>query len=194
MSIGVVILAAGEAKRFGSAKLVMTIDGVPLVRRAALAALDICAQVIVVTGAHREPVETCIADLAVARIFNAQWAEGLGSSIACGISALDKAHAEMEAAIIMLADQPLIETRELNVLIAAHAKAPAHIIAAQYAGVLGSPCLFPSVYFAELAALKNTQGARLVLQRHVDLVDPVAMPSAEFDIDTAEDYRRLTKT
>jgi molybdenum cofactor cytidylyltransferase len=194
MSVGIVILAAGEAKRFGSAKLVVTIDGVPLVRRAALAALATTANVIVVSGAHREAVEACIADLAVVRVFNALWAQGLGASIACGVSALDRGQADLNAAIITLADQPLIGTFELNTLIAAHAKVPTHIIAAQYAGVLGPPCLFPRAYFPELTSLHGKQGARAVLRRHADLVDAIAMPAAACDIDTPEDYRRLADT
>jgi len=56
VSIGVLILAAGAAQRFGSAKLVVPLNGMPLVRRAALAALGASAHVIVVTGAHRESI------------------------------------------------------------------------------------------------------------------------------------------
>jgi molybdenum cofactor cytidylyltransferase len=190
VSVAVVILAAGEARRFGSAKLVVPVDGVPLVRRAVLAALAVCTQVIVVTGAHREPVESCIADLAVERVFNAEWAEGLGGSIACGVAQLPSA---LGAAIILLADQPLIGASELRRLIDAHTSASERIIAAQFSGTLGSPCLFPRSYFAELTSLHDTQGARVVLQHHADQVNAVAMPEAAFDIDTVEDYTRMTK-
>jgi molybdenum cofactor cytidylyltransferase len=192
VSIAVVILAAGEAKRFGSAKLVVPVDGVPLVRRAALAALATTTHVIVVSGAHRELVEACIADLAVERIFNANWAQGLGGSIACGISACGT-NADIDAAIISLADQALVSTLELNMLLAEHANVPTQIIAAQNGAVLGPPCLFPRAYFAELTSLHGTQGARAVLQHHADQVSAVTMPQAAFDIDTPEDYRRLAR-
>jgi molybdenum cofactor cytidylyltransferase len=188
MSIAIVIVAAGEAKRFGSAKLVATIDGVPLVRRAALAALNVCAQVVVVTGAHRAVVEGCIADLAITRVFNANWAEGLGGSIARGIQALNSC----DAAIIMLADQALIGAPELRRLIDAHAVEPQRIIAAQYANVLGPPCLFPHTYFPELAALRGDQGARSLLRRHAQLVDALPMPGAAVDIDAPQDLSAFT--
>src|SRR5256885_1649289 len=126
MSVAAVILAAGEAKRFGSAKLVATIDGVPLVRRAALAALTVCTQV--VAGAHRDNVESCIADLPIQRVLNVHWVEGIGGSIARGIQALEFC----EAAIIMLADQALIGTAELRQLVEAHTVEPGCIIAAQF--------------------------------------------------------------
>lgn len=188
MSIAVVILAAGEAKRFGSAKLVVPIDGVPLVRRAAVAALAAMTKVIVVTGAHRELVEACIADLAVECVFNADWAQGLGGSIACGIAALP---ATCEAAIIALADQALVGTAEFAALIAGHRRAPERIIAAQYSDVAGPPSLFPRRFFGALSLLDGEHGARQVLQRHDRDIDVVPMPCAALDIDTAEDYTAL---
>lgn len=189
MNIGIVVLAAGEAKRFGSAKLIVPIDGVPLVRRAALAALTACEQVVVVTGAHREPVEACVADLAVACVFNAQWAAGMGGSIACGIARLLRT---TDAAIILLADQALIGVPQLRQLIDAHTAAPERVITAQFSAVLGPPCLFPRTFFAELAALRGDHGARSLLQRHARLVDAVPMPAAAFDIDTPRDLAPFT--
>ena len=186
MSIGIIVLAAGEAKRFGSAKLVMPIDGVPLVRRAVLAALGTGAQVVVVTGAHRAAVDACITDLAAARVFNANWADGMGGSIACGIAALRSC----DATVIALADQALVGSGEFAALIAAHEHAPERIIAAQFDGVLGPPCLFPRRHFAELAALRGETGARILLRRHAADVEPLALPAAATDIDTPADYAR----
>ena len=188
MSVGIVVLAAGEAKRFGSAKLIVPIDGVPLVRRAALAALGVAARVVVVTGAHRESVESCIVDLAVARVFNANWEDGMGGSIACGIGALD----HCDAAIIALADQALIGAEEFAALIDAHRLAPGRIIAAKFDDVLGPPCLFPRRYCAELAALHGDCGARALLRRHAQHVMPLSMPAASLDIDTPQDLSAFT--
>jgi molybdenum cofactor cytidylyltransferase len=183
--VGIVVLAAGAAMRFGASKLCMPMNGVPLIRRAVLAGLGTGAPVIVVTGAHRELVEPCIADLSVERVFNANWADGMGASIAGGIAALGES---CNAAIIALADQAYIGTQEFKALIAAHASAPERIVAAQHSGVLGAPCLFPRAYFDELVALRGERGARALLQRHADQVDIVPMPSAAIDIDTREDY------
>ena len=185
--IGIVVLAAGAATRFGASKLTVMIDGVPLVRRAALAALAASAPVAVVTGAHRDAVEACVADLGVECVFNADWAAGMGGSIARGISALR----ECDAAIIALADQPLISRDEFAALIAAHARAPQRIIAAQFDGVLGPPCLCPQRYFAELSALSGETGAKAILQLHAQAVESLPMPQAAVDVDTPEDCARL---
>jgi len=184
VNVGVIVLAAGEAKRFGSAKLATKVDGVALVRRAAMAALAVGTQVVVVIGAHREAVETCITDLAVERVFNAQWMQGMGGSIACGMA---KLALTVDAVLVMLADQPLIGAAELRRLIDAHAAAPEHIIAAQFENVLGPPCLFPRHCFAELAVLQGEHGARALLQRHAQCVEVLPMPAAGLDIDTPQD-------
>jgi molybdenum cofactor cytidylyltransferase len=159
-----------------------------MVYRVALAALNTSAQVVVVTGAHRELVESCIAGLRVERVFNADWADGMGGSIACGIAALD----ECDSAIIALADQPLVGRAEFAALIAAHAQAPECIVAAKFEEVLGPPCLFPRAYFEELAELRGERGARALLQRRAQQVAAVAMPGAAFDIDTPQDAAAFT--
>ena len=187
MNIAIVILAAGAARRFGSAKLLTPIDGVPLARRAALAALDVAKQVVVVTGAHREPVEACIADLAVTLAFNADWQKGMGSSIARGVAVLR----DCDAAIIALADQPLIGSAEFAALIGAHARTPERIVAAQFDGVLGPPCLFPRAFFGELRALCGEHGARSLLQQHASRVEAMVMSDAAVDIDTPQDRARF---
>lgn len=189
MSIAVVILAAGEAKRFGSAKLVVPIGGVPLLRRAALAALAVSANVVIVTGAHREIVEACVADLSVTCVFNVRWADGVGGSIARGVAQLAPT---IGAAIILLADQPLIGATELRRLTDAYAAAPERVIAAQFSGVLGPPCLFPRAYFGELMLLQGDAGARVLLRQHADSVATVAMPAAAVDVDTPEDLSLFT--
>lgn len=188
MNIAVVLLAAGASTRFGSPKLVVPIAGVPLVRRAALAALEIGADVVVVTGAHRALVEAQLADLHLRRMYNADWEDGMGRSIACGINALGNV---CDAAIIALADQPRIGATELHALINAHAHAPKRIIAAQFDGVLCPPCLFPRRYFADLVALRGNSGAKGVLQRHAQDVEALPMPQAAVDVDTPEDYSGL---
>jgi molybdenum cofactor cytidylyltransferase len=190
--IGIVVLAAGNASRFGSAKQQVPVEGVPLVRRAAEAAMNTGASVVVVTGAHRELVEENLSGLSVSLAFNPDWQLGMGGSIACGVRHLEKTAAAVDAIIISLADQPMITTTELTQLIGAHRQTPGRIVAAKYDGVLGAPCLFPRKYFNDLANLSGAHGARVVLERHADEVDALSMPMAATDIDTPEDYARLT--
>jgi molybdenum cofactor cytidylyltransferase len=192
-SVGIVVLAAGAANRFGSAKQLAQIDGVTLVRRAASAACASAAHVIVVTGAYRAAVEASLAGLPIECAFNADWESGMGSSIGCGIRALAALQA-VEAAIIALADQAAIGNTAFDELVAAWAAAPARIVAARRGGIVGPPCLFPFRYFAELTALRGDRGARSVLERHAPEVCALDLPAAAIDIDTQADYARLDPT
>src|SRR5579885_498517 len=191
VDIAVVVLAAGEARRFGRAKQVALLDGAPMVRRAAIAALRTGARVAVVTGAYREEVETTLRDLPLGRVYNADWASGMGGSIAAGIAWLDALEPIASAAIVALADQPRIGAAELLELIRAHREDATSIVAARYAAITGPPCLFPRRYFAELKALASHLGARSLVERHAAAVRTLAMPAGAIDIDTREDYVRL---
>ncbi|HSW14754.1 MAG TPA: nucleotidyltransferase family protein [Solimonas sp.] len=186
----ILLLAAGEASRYGSAKQALSIDGVPMVRRAAQAALATGAELTVVTGAHAAKVIEALAGLPLTLLHNDLWAEGMGESIGCGFRHLIGNTAGSAATIIALADQPQVDAAALQALIEAHRHAPTRIIAADHGSTRGPPCLFPAAHYSELAALSGAQGARKLLERHAALVTALAMPAAAIDIDTPEDYRR----
>ena len=192
-SIAAIVLAAGEGRRYGAPKQTLVIDGVPMVRRAALAALDAGTRVTVVTGAHREKVEARLQGIAVACSFNASWREGMGGSIAHGIGFVLRTMPEASACIVLLADQPGVTPADLGRFIAAACRAPDRIIAAGYAGIIGAPCLFPRRCFGELAALAGDRGARALLRRHPENVDVLPLPGAALDIDTIEDHARCVQ-
>ena len=191
MPLCAVLLAAGSSSRYGGIKLLAPVDGMPLVRHAALAALDAGLTLVVVTGAHIEPVEDALQGIAAARLHNADWDDGMGSSIAAAFSHLLRTPESYAAAIVYPADLPLIGHAQLARLIERHRLAPSRIQAADIGGVLAPPCLFPRDCFAELARLSGPRGARSVLERHADRVEAVAMPEAAVDIDTRDDYRRF---
>jgi CTP:molybdopterin cytidylyltransferase MocA len=188
------LLAAGNASRFGSAKQCSRLDGVSLARRAALVGLAIGADTIVVTGAHAELVTAELTGLPLTLLHNPDWAQGMGTSIACGFRYLMTRPGTSAATLVCLVDQPLIAAAELQRLIDAHRETPQRIVASDHGTVLGPPCLFPKLYYEELAQLTGAMGARRLLDRHVDQLNVVAMPQAAVDIDTPADYERLLRT
>lgn len=190
--IGIVLLAAGEASRFGSAKQAASLDGMPLLRRAAMTAVQ-TATVVVVLGAHRSDIEPLLDGLGVSIAFNPQWPDGLGSSIALGVHELTQRHPGLSAVMLCLADQALIDANDLQQLIDAHRLDPESIVAASFADVLGPPCLFPRGDVDALLALSGPQGARVLLQRHAERVRALPMPHAAVDIDTPDDLARLLR-
>ncbi|HEX8666483.1 MAG TPA: molybdopterin-binding/glycosyltransferase family 2 protein, partial [Beijerinckiaceae bacterium] len=118
-SVAAVVLAAGRSRRMGGPnKLLATIGGVPLVRRAVEAAKGSRASpVIVVTGHQAEAVGAALAGLDATVVHNPDYAEGLSTSLTVGIAALPPA---AEAAVVCLADMPGVTAAVIDRLIAAY--------------------------------------------------------------------------
>ncbi len=192
-SVAIVLLAAGEASRFGSPKQIASIGERAMVRHCAINALGTQAPVLVVTGAHREAVETALGGLHVALVHNPAWSTGMGASIAGGVHAARERNAALRGVLIALADQPSISTENLALLLREHAQTPQHIVASRFGERVGAPCVFPAACFDDLEKLDGPSGARTVIERHEPLCRPVEMPAAAHDIDTREDYRRFVE-
>ena len=186
--IGIVLLAAGEARRFGSPKQLAEIDRVPMVCLVAQAAAKLDLPMRIVTGAYRDQVEAVLS--AYDCVFHADWPQGMGSSIAYGVRALHIAYPDLQGVLILLGDQPHVTTAALQRLLAAYADHPGHIIVSAYPCSLGAPCLFPATDFDALKSLHGTEGARSVWQQRPGNIVTVAMPEAAFDVDTPADLER----
>lgn len=198
-----VLLAAGQGTRFGGGKLVVPLDGEPLVRHAAAMLVRAgVRELVVVTRPDDGAVEAALAEVlecgpgspVQARIVvNPRAARGLGTSVAAGIASLGPA---AEAALVALGDQPRVPDAVPRALLAAWRGTGAPIVAPRYrGGVRGNPVLFDADVFRELARLDGDEGARTVIQRNADrvrLVDfDMAMP---VDVDTREDLERFQRT
>ena len=180
-----VILAAGGSARFGSPKQLITHYGENIVRRAARVALEAGLNpVIVVLGAYASTILPFLAGLeSVVTVLNDNWEEGQSTSL---ITGLDEAHRqECEAAVILLADQPGVDSDSIERLVREYD--PHQAIASEYGGILGAPALIPSEFFHELRTIRGDQGAGKWLRDNPDRVTTIAMSEAAFDIDTPDD-------
>ena len=173
-----VLLAAGPGTLVDGDKVVVALDGEPLVRHAAASLVRAgVRELVVVTAPDPRPVETALAGLVnggrtslpVLRIVpNPHAARGLGSSVATGIAALGP---EVEVAIIALADQPRVPDTVLQSLVAAWRGTGAPIVAPRYAGgVRGYPIAFDADVFRELSRLDGDVGVQPVIARSADRV------------------------
>lgn len=181
-SIEVLILAAGSASRFGSPKQLISHHGKPLLQHCIDKANAICpGRVSVVLGANREQIEPLISGVRV--IYNNQWQQGLGASIAAGVKSIDWSS---EALLIILADQIALTTNDLKRLLQAFDGT--NTVSSYYAGRRGVPAIFPQSLYADLKELSGDNGAKVLLQRgDIKLVE-VDLPQAAMDIDTPEDW------
>ncbi len=183
----VVVLAAGESRRMGVPKQLLDFRGVPLLRHAALTALEAdCGPVIVVLGARSFDLRPAIANMPVETVVNVDWELGMGGSIQTGLRALE-GRDEVTGAIVALADQPYVTAEFLRRL----ASAGSRIVAARYAGTAGVPAYFSRATFPLLMALSPEQGCKGVILGNAELLD---CPEAARDIDTPEDYRAAVQS
>ncbi|HEX4125388.1 MAG TPA: nucleotidyltransferase family protein [Tepidisphaeraceae bacterium] len=193
IEFGLILLAAGGSVRMGRPKQLLPWRGRPLLRHAAESAIASGpAAVIVVLGAAADEARAVLAELPVHPIVNDRWQAGMGSSLKLGLSALLAARPAISAAIIMLADQPMVGESAIRELLAAHRQTGKPICAAVYAGTLGAPVLFAASQFDKLAAIGDNEGAKRLLARSPGDVAAVLLAAGSMDIDTPDDYHALT--
>jgi nicotine blue oxidoreductase len=185
-----ILLAAGEGSRLGQPKALVEVAGQRLVDRGSRMLRDGgAAPIVVITGAA--PVEVPGALI----VHNPAWASGMGSSLATGLSALQALPGECDAAVLALADQPLVGSESVRRLIAAH-RAGASIAVAAYDGRPRNPVLIAREHWAEVLTLaQGDAGARPFLRAHPDLVTLIECgdTGSPDDIDTPEDLARVTQ-
>ena len=191
--VGAVILAAGASTRMGRPKQTLSYRGESLLRRAALAALGAgCRPVVVVTGANAGLSGRELDGLDVREVLNPLWETGMASSIRAGVEGLLRAEADVAAAVFMLCDQPHVTAEVVSGLVAAHSATGRPLVASAYGGGFGVPALFGRALFAELARLEGVEGAKQVIKRHTSEAHFLPLTGGEVDVDTPEDYSRLT--
>jgi molybdenum cofactor cytidylyltransferase len=188
--VAAVILAAGRSTRFAadkpqSTKLAAQLNGKPLVRHVADAALASDARpVVAVTGHARMDVEAALAGLPLTFVHNPDYASGVAGSLKAGLANVP---ASCAGAIILLGDMPLVTPAIVNSLIE-HFRTPADAVVPLLEERRGNPVLFARSLFPALARLTGDEGARHLLLRPGIRVVEVALEGegARVDIDTPE--------
>lgn len=195
--VAAVILAAGASTRMGAPKQLLRFDGITLLRRTVHAALESSALTrLVVIGAHAALVQAEFAGLPVEPVINANWQQGIGTSIRAAVDALlARPGPRIDAALMMVCDQPHISGEILDRLIEERARSGAAIVASAYAGTAGVPALFSRECFPELLALPPETGARQLLRgfrgRSAVAVATVRFDAGSIDLDTPADLARF---
>jgi molybdenum cofactor cytidylyltransferase len=189
----VIVLAGGRSSRMGAHKLLLPLGDAPVIVHSARQALASGLRpVVVVVGHEGDLLRAALAPLSVVIALNAQYHEGIASSLRAGIAVLD---ASVTGVVITLGDQPLLPAAHLVALVA-HARATsAATVATRYAEHSGNPIYFGRSVFPELLRLRGDQGARALLAsgKHTIEYLPLAGTDAALDIDTPADYERVQR-
>ncbi|MEW8151665.1 MAG: molybdopterin-binding/glycosyltransferase family 2 protein [Candidatus Thiodiazotropha endolucinida] len=187
--IAALVLAAGSSDRMGEQnKLLLSISGKPMVRQVVEQVLASQADsVSVVLGHEAELVGKSLADMDVHLVENPSYRDGLSSSLKAGIEALPN---DVDGVLVCLADMPWVNSSDLNRLIAGYSEPDGRLVCVPtWQGKRGNPVLWGKRFFDEIIALRGDQGARKLIQRHIDVLCEVPMPQSGVlrDIDNQEE-------
>jgi molybdenum cofactor cytidylyltransferase len=189
--IAAVVLAAGRSSRMAPRnKLLELVDRKPVITHVVNAALGSGADpVIVVTGFEAERIGEVLRDLKVKVMHNADYAQGLNTSLGAGLKALTP---NTDGAVILLGDMPQIQSGDLNALIAA-LKDRESICVLVRSGRRGNPVLWGARYFPEMMQISGDVGAKPLMAKYLEHVVevPINSDSIFADIDTPSDLARL---
>ena len=190
MKIGCVVLAAGNARRFGSNKLKAQVDGASLIRRA----LDAVPSGLVTVVVSQYPeILTLAGEYGFEAVLNDQPGLGLSRSVRLGLEKL----LDCDGVLFLVADQPWLKRDSAEALAALWAQNPGRIAAMAHGGIRGNPCLFPARFYPELLELTGDRGGSTVIRRHEDaliLLETDALELADVDTPAALEQARQAKT
>jgi molybdenum cofactor cytidylyltransferase len=192
--VGAVLLAAGSGSRLGGKpKCLLELGGVPLIRRQLIALSGAGVdELVVVLGHHAELIEPVVQTFPVTLVRNPQPDDGPVSSQRLGLAALG---GKLDAVIVALADQPLINSQDITALIAAFKKRRdgASVVYPEVAGERGNPVMFSNEVREQILAGTAQVGCRQWQAAHPEAVMPFVTDNRRYrvDIDTPEDLARF---
>lgn len=191
-SIGAIVLAAGEGRRFGQPKAFITVDGGWLVRRAIeAAAAGGLRPIVVVLGAGKEDRVPAFASMGfdgLRAVVNPDSPAGAATSLRAGVQAMGT---DVDAAVILLADQPDVSGEAVRAVTAAFHAGAGPIVQASYGGVPSHPTLLARTIWPEVMQLTGDEGARQLIRMHPEWRHTVEVGGQPpMDIDTPADLTR----
>jgi molybdenum cofactor cytidylyltransferase len=191
MHVGAVILAAGASRRMeGPNKLLLPVNGEPMVRRTVRRVLAAEATpVVVVTGHEPEAVRAALEGLPCLFAHNPDFTGPTSGSLHAGLRALP---ADVDAAIVMLADMVQVTEAMLRDVVARIQRGTEPLVVSEYGDVQAPPLCFARALWPELLAWTGEGCGKAVVRMHLFEAARLAWPvSALADVDTPADYAAL---
>ncbi len=191
--IAALVLAAGRSSRMGTInKLLIGIDGQPMVRHAVAAVREAGLKpIVVVTGHQHAELEKALADAGVSFVHNPDYAEGLATSVKAGIAALP---GDVDGVLVGLGDMPRVGSGDIERLVAAFNPVEGRsIVVPTRNGKRGNPVLWAKRFLPDMRQLAGDVGARNLIAANPEAVVEVEMASDGVltDIDTPQALARL---
>ena len=192
--VGAVLLAAGSGSRMGNRpKSLLELGGVPLIRRQLIALSGAGVdELVVVLGHHAERIELAVRDFPVTVVRNPDPDAGQVSSLRLGLQALSP---KIDTVLVALADQPLINSQDINDLIGAYKKRPAgaQVVQPTVDDQPGNPVMFSGEVREQILAGEARIGCKQWQSAHPEAVHRWASTNQRYrtDVDSPEDIEAL---
>src|SRR5271155_175810 len=189
--IGAVILAAGTSSRMGEAKQLLRLGEATVLNQVVN---NVCGsrvdEIVLVLGHEAETIKQTIATKKLKIVVNESYREGMGTSLRAGLSALPS---EVDAALIVLADQPFVRSTTFDQIIDHYQQSNAQIVIPVYKGFRGNPVLLDRSVFPEVMALTGDIGCRAIFGNHLEGIVkfPVEDIGILLDMDSKDDFELL---
>ncbi len=187
LKIGCVVMAAGNARRFGENKLAAQLRGRSLILRTLETVPGEMFDSVMVVTQYPE-VMRLVKEFHFSTVHNEHPDYGISHTIELGLTGLR----DCDGVLFLVSDQPLLRRESVAELVRLWKRQPEKIAALAHGGVRGNPCLFPARFFPELLELREDHGGNTVIRRHEE--DLVMLEVAErelTDVDTPQALREI---
>jgi xanthine dehydrogenase accessory factor len=189
ITVTAIVLAAGEATRFGECKQLVRLGSRTLLEHALenLRASKI-DDVVVVLGANAEEIKAKTRFDRERVILNPDYAQGMSTSIQAGLRAI-----AADAVLIVLADQPFVRPDTVDLLVDEYFRTRASVVIPTFNGFRGNPVVIDKSLFPEMMNLRGDTGCRAIFGDHPDSIVKVPVDDAGViaDIDTQDQLQSI---
>jgi molybdenum cofactor cytidylyltransferase len=168
-----IILASGFSRRMGKEKLLLKVNGIPMIERVIMAAQSSHLDELIIIYQRDEITD-----------------EGQSAAVKLGIQS---SHPDTEGFMFLVGDQPYLDPSTINKLIALFKRDRTSIVVPLYNGAMGNPVIFPATAKKDLLLLKGDCGGRRLIEQMRDIVKLVEIEKSivGMHIDTEEEYKNI---
>ena len=187
LKLGCVVMAAGNARRFGENKLAAQLRGRSLILRTLETVPPEAFENVEVVTQYPE-IMRLAGEFRFSAVYNEHPDYGISHTIELGLTALR----DCDGVCFLVSDQPLLRRESVAALARCWKESPDKLAALGHGGVRGNPCIFPARFYQELLELREDHGGSTVIRRHEAELRLLEVPEEELaDVDTAEAMRDL---
>lgn len=190
MKINLILLAAGNSKRFKGNKLLTIINDKPMYMNVVETILKLSFNKIILVTQYEE-IEEALLKQPIDIAMNRNSELGIAYSIKLGI----KKDMEADAYMFMVCDQPFISELSIKALKDRFIKSDKGIACIESNGNLGNPAIFSKMYINELLNLDGDIGGKAVIKKHLDDLEKISITDGLelTDIDTKEELEEVSR-